>query len=112
MQMRFDAGGQPDLPAVPAEAEYLIYALFDAGPALPGAMSPVALTWHEIDAWSRCVGRRLSPWEARVLHRMSVEYVGESNNARAHDAPPPWIPEATPERRALIARHIRNVFGG
>jgi len=35
-----------------------------------GAIFPAAISWPEIDAWSRVTARRPSPWEARLLREM------------------------------------------
>jgi hypothetical protein len=35
------------------------------------------LTWQEIKAWNDIADRRLKPWEAKILHEMSVAYVNE-----------------------------------
>jgi hypothetical protein len=112
LAMREEAGGEPDLPPIDQEIMYLVGALFDAGPVSAGGMAIAPLTWTEIDAWQRCVGACFAPWEARLIRVLSAEYVNEYNAAAAHDAPMPWIPESTTERREKIARHIRNVFRG
>lgn len=112
MQMRIDAGGEPDLPPVEPESLYLVYALFEAGPVSAAGMGPTSLSWAEIRAWQRCVGTRLAPWEARLIRRLSGEYLTQLHDAAAHDAPIPWIPETTQERRAKVAAHIKNVLRG
>jgi len=35
------------------------------------------LTWQEIQSWNEIADKRLTPWEANMIHEMSVAYVGE-----------------------------------
>lgn len=48
------------------------------------------LTFSEIEAWQRTVGICLSPFEAQLLRRLSVEYFGESHAATKPDSLPPY----------------------
>lgn len=96
----------------PIGAAYLVEHLFEVGPVLSGGMGPAPLTHVELVAWQWDVGIRLEPWEARFLHRLSCEYIAESQKAEARDAPPPWQQEATDERRKKVVKHIRNVLRG
>jgi len=104
-----DDGGDPDLPNVEPELQFLIGYLFDAGPTSAGASSGVPLTWSDIRAWERGTGITLPPWQARLLRRLSADYLSESLTADAHDAPPPWVREADREK---IAKHIKRVLRG
>ena len=110
MQLRTEAGGEPDLPPIDMECTYIIGMLFEVGPACANGMSVQPISWVELDAYQRSIGVALSPWESRTLRALSSAYVAESNEASAHDAPIPWVPEGTRERRERIAKHIRNVF--
>ena len=72
------------------EAEYLIGYLFEVGPTLPNGMGDAPLTHLEISAWQQNTGVELSSWEARTLHRASLEYLSESQRATKPDAEAPW----------------------
>jgi len=112
LDMRINAGGELDLPDIDPALTYLIGWLMEAGPMSAAGIGPVPLTWLDLDAWQRCTGVRVQPWEARLLRRLSGDYLDELNNAEAHDAPAPWIPESTVERRTKVATHIRNILRG
>lgn len=109
MALRLEAGGAPDLPPLPPPFAYLIEYLFDAGPTSPSGTGSVALTWADLEAWQRGSGVSLSPWTARLLRKMSSEYLLQSVKAVAWDAPPPWDREADREK---IAKHIKQLFRG
>lgn len=109
LKARLDAGGQPDLPEIDQEIEFLVAYLFDAGPMSAGGQSQSPLTWADLQAWERGSGITLHPWQARLLRALSAEYLSESLTADAHDAPPPWVREADREK---IAKHIRRVIRG
>lgn len=83
----------PELPPMECGGEYLISRLFEVGPSASNGMGPAPITWTEIDAWCRRGGVDLSPSDARLLRRLSVEYVNESSKATANFHPPPWWPE-------------------
>lgn len=69
---------------------YILDYLFEVGPTMPSGMGSGPLTFSEIEAWQRAVGIRLSPFEAQLLRRLSVEYFGESHSATKADSPPPY----------------------
>lgn len=66
--------------------DYLLDYLFEIGPTL--ADGP--LTFGEIEAWMRTTEIRLSPFEIRLLRRLSREYLGESYAATKRDREPPY----------------------
>lgn len=75
-------------------------------------MGAVSLSSRDLMAWQEEQGIGLSPWEARTIRRLSREYAAESHRAEAADAAAPWQPELTEDRRAKVARHVRNVLRG
>ena len=79
----------------PCDATYLVGYLFEIGPTL----GETPLTHSEIEAWMRNTGIRLSTWEARVLKRLSIEYLDESRQATDAARPSPWsdAPYAKPD---------------
>lgn len=79
---------QLDMPE--CEAMYLVSYLYEIGPTLPNGMGESPLTHTEISSWQQNTGVELSSWEARVLHRASLEYLSESQRATKPDAEAPW----------------------
>ena len=69
---------------------YILDYLFEVGPTMPSGMGSGPLTFSEIEAWQRAVGIRLSPFEAQLLRRLSVDYFGESHAATKIDCPAPY----------------------
>lgn len=72
----------------------------------------IPLTWADLNEYQNAVGVGLTPWELRLLRRLSSDYLRESHKAKAHDAPAPWIIEMTADRRAKVANHIKRVMRG
>lgn len=103
-------GVQPDLPDIDHALSHFVEWLMEAGPVSAAGMGPVPLTWRDLEAWQRCIGVTLRPWESRLLRRLSMDYLTELQKAEAHDAPRPWIPETTDERRTKVAKHIRSIL--
>lgn len=63
------------MPELAGGEHYMLDALVEAGPALPGQMGPVPLSWQEIDAYARQTQAIDEPWEARTLIKMSAAYL-------------------------------------
>jgi hypothetical protein len=58
--------------------EYLLTALFEAGPSEHHAMGgELPLSWQTLDAYARATGAICEPWEFRTLRDMSAAYVAE-----------------------------------
>lgn len=100
------------MPALDPALLFIVEILFDAGPVSASSMGASPLSWQEIQAWQRCAGVSLHPWQSRLIRKLSSEYLAESQTADAHDAPPPWARETQADQRAAIAKHIRNVIRG
>jgi hypothetical protein len=98
----------PDMP--PIRAPWIIDTLMDIGPSEPGAMGPVPLSWGTIAQWQACMGVDLPPWLCRLLRRLSVEFVTESQNAHEPDRPAPWTTQADEHNRATISRKVTQAF--
>ncbi len=75
----------------PCEALYLAGWLFEIGPTMVAGMSEGPLTHGEIESWQRNTGISLNTWEARILKRMSIDYLSESRKATERGYPSPWI---------------------
>jgi hypothetical protein len=99
----------PQMP--PNPLPHLTGWLLEIGLVEGGGMAAVPISWREIDAW--CVRTRLnlSAWEARLLRRLSTEYVAEGRRAESETAPPPW--RTAPTRRELEVEEakLRRLLG-
>ncbi len=89
---------------------WIIDMLMDIGPSEPGAMGPVPSSWATIAHWQSCMGADLPPWLARLLRRLSVEFVAEGHRAREHDCPPPWTDVADGANRTTVSRKVTQAF--
>lgn len=75
---------EPRLPEV-AGGDQLLEWFWDVGPANAGS----ALTHTEIRNWQDNTGFELQSWQARLLRRMSQEYLAETQRAAADKCDPP-----------------------
>lgn len=83
-------GDPPGLELPPLDTgDHLIKHLFDVGPSSAGEV----LTFSEIRAWVDLTGHVLTAWEAETLRKLSAAYLGELQDAKAADRPPPFSPE-------------------
>lgn len=78
------------LPMPPSPMPHVVQWLVELGISEAAGMSAVPLSWREIDAWSQRTGVHPSPWESRLLRRLSGEYLAESRRAEDETCPPPW----------------------
>lgn len=72
------------------DGEYLIGYLYELGPTVAAGMGAGPVTFAEMAAWQAARGFELEPWEARLLRRLSVDYLAESHRATERNCPPPW----------------------
>ncbi|WP_332859365.1 hypothetical protein [Janthinobacterium svalbardensis] len=82
-------GGEIEMPPFD-EGEYLIAYLYELGPTVAADMGAGPVTFAEMAAWQAARGFELEPWEARLLRRLSVDYLAESHRATQRDCRPPW----------------------
>lgn len=75
----------------PCAALYLVDWLFEIGPVMASGMGCVPLTHGEIEAWQHNTGIGLEQWEARMLKKLSLIYLAETQAAAAADYPAPWL---------------------
>lgn len=80
-----------DITMPECDAIYLVEYLFEVGPVISGGMGDAPISHLELDAWQRNTGIELQSWEVRAMHRLSIEYLSESQAAVKFDAPAPWI---------------------
>jgi hypothetical protein len=101
---------EPQLPPLSC-GEHLIEYLFEVGPMIAGGMGPVAVDWPHLDAWQRCVGLVLPPWQSRLLIRLSNDYIDEWLKAQDDTRPAPWQAEdMTEANRAAVSRQVSNAM--
>lgn len=93
----------PDMP--PCDAPHLLGYLFEIGPTLAAGMGEGPLTHGEIASWQANTGIELQAWEARLLRRLSIDYLNQSHKARARDCPPPWGDAPVPNLKAERTRN-------
>lgn len=95
---RFEAikakGIEPEMPSI--DAEFIVGYLYDIGPT----MGDKAISHQEIESWQRNTGIDLDAWQTRTLHRLSVEYLVMSHNAKARDCQPPF---KTPDLQPVVS---------
>lgn len=106
------AGVEPDMP--PLEwGRYLVEYLFEFGPTVAAGMGSGPLPPSEIEAAQRLLGIQLQPWEARLLLRLSREYLQESHRATVPNCTPPWYEPVSAEadRMATAMRLEQAMLG-
>lgn len=74
----------------PVDAEYLLAYLFELGPTMAAGMGAGPITQQELAAWQVNTGIALTPWEARTLRRLSLDYLAAMRDAESPDCPAPW----------------------
>lgn len=94
----------------PISCPWVVDYLMEVGPTEAGAMGPVPVSWREIDHWQQCLGIALDPWVTRLLRRMSLEFVAESQKAREADCPAPWNSPPTDFDREALSRKVTQTF--
>lgn len=92
-------------------APYITEWLFEIGPVTGGAMGRGRIEWQDISAWSRMMATELLPWEARLIRRLSQDYLTMLAKAEKPDCPAPWISE-TEANRNVVASKVAAIFGG
>jgi hypothetical protein len=100
-QMR-KMGVTPPMP--PNPAPHLIDRFVEMGMMEAGGGGAVPLSWREIHYWQADTMVRLPPWEARLMRRLSVDYLAESRRAEDETCPAPWsAPHSEEMKRAELA---------
>lgn len=85
---------------------YLVDYLFEFGPTVAVGMGNGPVTGVELLAWQELLNIDFQPWEARLLRRLSSEYLDESHKATARDCPPPF--GAAPVLRQARAKDMQH----
>ncbi len=107
-------GVSPKMPHNPAP--HIIDRLVEIGLTEAGGIGAAPLSWREITAWQVATSIALPPWEARLIRKLSVEYLAESSRAKSEACPPPWTAPATVHDRKteemLLRNFMRQARGG
>jgi hypothetical protein len=105
--LKSDGVDEPEMP--PCPAPLLVEYLFEIGPVMAGGMGNAPLTHAEISAWQCNVGIELQPWQARMLKKLSADYLEESHLARDRDRAAPWAAGFhTNTARSLVAERMKR----
>jgi len=90
---------------------YLVDYLFEFGPTMAAGMGAGPLMPSEVEAAQRLLGVQFQPWEARLLLRLSREYLEESHRATEQNCPAPWHdPEALDADRIVTAKRLEQAM--
>lgn len=81
---------EPALPENPAS--YLTDWLFDIGPTVPAGMSSAAIGYQDIAAFQSITGVEMMPWEAKLLRRLSGDFLAQLDRSKKPDCPAPYVP--------------------
>jgi hypothetical protein len=104
---RKDQDYEPDMP--PAEGVgYLLGYLWEVGPTMAAGMGAGPVTHTELRAWQANTGIELAPWEARILRRLSHDYLAESHAAEKPDRAAPWQAIEVVIDHAAVAERMKQ----
>jgi hypothetical protein len=102
-------GVTPPMP--PNSAPHIINRLVDIGLTGSNGMEMIPLPQSEIAAWQTNSCVRLAPWEAKLIRRLSTEYVSERGRAESETCPPPWRAPITNREIETEEARLRAVLG-
>lgn len=102
-------GVTPQMP--PNVAPHIIDRLIDIGLTEAAGMGVVPIGWTTINAWCDRTGVDLPPWEARMLRRLSADYIAQSRKAEDETCPPPWQAPITARQREVELERLKMVLG-
>lgn len=95
----------------PNPLPHLVAWFVEIGMSEAAGMGASPLSWREINEWQRATGVALSPWEARLIRRLSTEYLAESRKAESENHPAPWRAEVTKREREIEQQRLERVLG-
>jgi hypothetical protein len=95
----------------PNPAPHLIGFLVEMGMSEAAGMGMVPLSWREINAWCDRTRVDLAPWEARLIRKLSTEYLAESRRAESENCPPPWRAEVTQRELDVEQAQLEMLLG-
>lgn len=85
-------------------APHIIDRLIEVGLTEAAGMGAGPVSWGSINEWQRATRVTLPPWEAKLLRRLSSDYLSMSRAAEEETCPAPWrgVPTA-----AVIKAELR-----
>lgn len=95
----------------PNPAPHIINRLVEMGISQSNGMGSSPISWREIEAWQTLTGVALAPWEARLLRKLSSDYLAESRKAESENCPPPWRWEVTQAERVAELTKLEMILG-
>ncbi|MCW2395892.1 hypothetical protein M2343_002308 [Sphingobium sp. B8D3B] len=98
-------------PMPPISARHIIDRLVEMGISQSNGMGSSPLCFTEIEAWQRVTGVRLAPWEARLIRKLSSDYLAESRKAESENCPPPWRWKVTQAERTAELALLEEILG-
>lgn len=108
-RLKKDGVKNPAMP--PNPAPHIVAHLIEIGLVEARGMGTGPVSWREINEWQRASGVNLTPWEARLIRRLSTEYVAEGGRAENENCPPPWRAPVTQQERDADEARLRMVLG-
>ena len=99
----------PSMP--PNPAPHIIDRLVEIGLSEAAGMGVAPLSWREINEWQRATCVTLPPWEARLIRKLSTEYIAEGRRAEDDTYPSPWRAPVTQREIDTEAAGIRALMG-
>lgn len=99
----------PTMP--PNPAPQILARLLEIGLTEAAGMGTGPVSWQSILAWRDVLGIRLARWEARLIRRLSIEYLAESHRAESENCPPPWRAEITQREKEVEIERLQMVLG-
>lgn len=102
-------GIRPAMP--PNPAPQFVAWFIEMGIVENGGMGPVPLSWTAIAAWQRVTGVTLQPWEARLIRKLSIEYIDQKSRAESESCPAPWRGKVTDRECNIEDAALRRVLG-
>lgn len=99
------------VPMPPNPLPHVIDRLIEIGLTEAAGMGAGPVSWQTMDAWANRTSVNIPPWEARLIRRLSVEYVAEQRRAESENCPPPWAWQTTEAEKQAANRELEMVLG-
>lgn len=99
------------IPMPPNPLPHVVDRLIEIGLTEAAGMGAGPVSWQTMDAWANRTGMDIPPWEARLIRRLSVEYVAEQHRAESENCPPPWRWQITEAEKQAANRDLDSLLG-
>lgn len=99
----------PQLPRNPAPL--IIQRWREIGPVEAAGTGTGPISWQSIHIWQQGMRLRLDRWEARLIRKLSIEYLAEGRRAESENCPPPLRAKVTERQREVELDRLRMVLG-